>query len=58
MPTGNSQEAKERRQLVQEALDDAKLEWRRRHDRDSLSPEERKALDARPADELQEDVRE
>ena len=56
VPTGNSHEAKEHRQLVKEALDDAKLEWRRRHDRDSLSPEERKALDDRPADELQDDV--
>ena len=56
VPTGGSPEAKERRQLVKEALNDAKLEWRWRRDRDGLSAIERKLVEGKPATELQDAV--
>lgn len=56
VPEGDTPVAVERRQLVEEALADAKLEWRGRQRDPTLTLDERKLIRAKPATELHDDV--
>lgn len=56
VPSGDDASSQERRQLVKEALDDARLEWRWRSKDATLSDDEQKLVRGHPAAELLDSV--